>query len=596
MTDSSAVQRAAHLHCQAFVDELLRSGVRHFCLCPGSRSTPLALTIARKDNARLWVHIDERSAAFFGLGIAKLLRQPVALLCTSGTAAANFLPGIVEAFYSNVPLIVLTADRPHELRDFGANQTIDQVRLYGGHVKWFVDLPEPEESTELVRYVRAIAARAAATAHASPAGPVHLNWPFREPLVPIAGFKAATQDERPDTRPYTSVVQGSHAPDADHLNRLHQLIASSRRGLIVCGPQDDPAFPDSVVRLARAIGYPILADPLSGVRCGPHDRSLVLDSYDAFLRNSALIERLSPDVVLRFGPIPTSKPLLQYLQHHRSCRQISINAAGWHDPGQIVSDQVRSEPRLFCDQLLALHIASVPVEPAACEWAEQWRETNRLAGETISTRLAEIEELFEGKVFHLLADLLPEGAVLFAGNSMPVRDMDAFFPASNRDIRFLANRGAGGIDGVVSSALGAGAVSAGPLVLVIGDLSFFHDSNGLLAARQYDLDATIILVNNDGGGIFSFLPQADQQEHFETLFGTPHGLNPRSVAELYGASFEAVASWAEFQRAVQTSIGRKGLSIIEVATERSRNVELHRQIWRGVDEVLMRQKALPTAI
>ena len=462
MTDSSAVQRAAYLHCQAFVDELIRSGVRHFCVCPGSRSTPLALTIARHEGARLWMHIDERSAAFFGLGIAKLLREPVALLCTSGTAAANFLPAVVEAFYSNVPLIVLTADRPHELRDFGASQTIDQVRLYGGHVKWFVDLPEPEESAELVRYVRAIAARAAATAQASPAGPVHLNWPFREPLVPIPGFETTTPDERPDNCPYTSVAQGLQSPDAGRLEALHELIASSRHGLIVCGPQDDPSFPDSVVRLAHAIGYPILADPLSGVRCGPRDRSLVLDCYDAFLRSSPLVERLSPDVVLRFGPIPTSKPLLQYLQHHRSCRQISINAAGWHDPGHMVSDQIRSEPRLFCDDLVALHTTAARRISNTSEWADQWCEIDRLARETISTQLAEIEEIFEGKVFQLLADLLPDGAVLFAGNSMPVRDMDAFFPATNSSLRFLANRGAGGIDGVVSSALGANAVGAGP--------------------------------------------------------------------------------------------------------------------------------------
>ena len=595
MTDSSVVQRAAFLHCRAFVDELFRSGVRHFCVCPGSRSTPLALAIARHEEVRLWMHIDERSAAFFGLGIAKLLREPVALLCTSGTAAANFLPAVVEAFYSNVPLVVLTADRPHELRDFGASQTIDQVRLYGGHVKWFVDLPEPEESAELVRYVRVIAGRAAATAQSSPAGPVHLNWPFREPLVPIPGFEPMVPGERPGNRPYTSVVQGLESPDADQLESLSKQIGSSERGLIVCGPQDDPAFPDSVVRLARAIGYPILADPLSGVRCGPHDLTLVMDCYDSFLRNGALAERLSPEVVLRFGPIPTSKPLLQYLQHHRSCRQIAVSAAGWHDPGQIVSDQIGSVPRLFCDGLMAARAASSRVDRRTSEWTEEWRETDRLARATISTRLAEIEEIFEGKVIHLLAELLPDGAVLFAGNSMPVRDMDAFFPASNRDIRLMANRGAGGIDGVVSSALGASAVSAGPLVLVIGDLSFFHDSNGLLAAKQHDLDATVVLLNNDGGGIFSFLPQAEQQEYFETLFGTPHGLDPRPIAELYGAGFESVASWDQFRQALRTGISRKGLSIIEVPTERSRNVELHRRIWRSVSGALAHNEALRTA-
>ena len=244
---------------------------------------------------------------------------------------------------------------------------------------------------------------------------------------------------------------------------------------------------------------------------------------------------------------------------------------------------------------MAARAASSRVDRRTSEWTEEWRETDRLARATISTRLAEIEEIFEGKVFHVLAELLPDGAVLFAGNSMPVRDMDAFFPASNRDISLMANRGAGGIDGVVSSALGASAVSAGPLVLVIGDLSFFHDSNGLLAAKQHDLDATVVLLNNDGGGIFSFLPQAEQQEYFETLFGTPHGLDPRPIAELYGARFDSVASWDQFRQALRTGISRKGLSIIEVPTERSRNVELHRRIWRSVSGALAHNEALRTA-
>lgn len=591
-----AVKNAAYLHCQAFVEELARSGVRHFCVCPGSRSTPLALAIAREIDARLWMHLDERAAAFFGLGIAKLLREPAALLCTSGTAAANFLPAVVEAFYSKVPLIVLTADRPHELRDVGASQTIDQIRLYGGHVKWFVDLPEPEESLGLVRYVRMVAGRAVATARASPAGPVHINWPFREPLAPDPDSERVIKGDRPNNGPYTAVVQGLGSLVANQVDAVFHQIASSERGLIVCGPQDDPAFPDSVVRLAGALHYPILADPLSGVRCGPRDRSLVLDCYDAFLRDSALVERLSPAAVLRFGPVPTSRPLMEYLQLHRSCRQILVDAAGWHDHGQIASDMIRSDPRLFCDGLMAAETTSSTVNRPSLGWAEAWRETDRLSREAISTRLAGIEEIFEGKVFDVLANLLPNGTVLFAGNSMPVRDMDAFFPGSDLDIRFLANRGASGIDGVVSSALGASAVSAGPLLLVVGDLSFLHDSNGLMAANQHDLDATIVLLNNNGGGIFSFLPQAEHPEHFETLFGTPHGLDPRPIAEMYGASFERVASWNQFRKEVQAGISRKGLSIIEVLTERNRNVELHRGIWRSVSEVLTNVKSSRTAL
>src|SRR5438132_2445773 len=320
----------------AFVDQLAGAGVRHVCACPGSRSTPLAVKVAEHPGIKLWMHLDERSAAYFGLGLAKALRQPVGLLATSGTAAANFLPAIVEAYLARVPLIVLTADRPHELRDVGAAQTIDQVRLYGEHVKWFVDLPEPEIglSPEHVRMVRTVAGRAVGTAVAEPAGPVHLNWPFREPLVPEAQPTAtpAFWGARAGGRPYVDVSSGRLAPSPDLVSTLTDELAHSERGLIVCGPQDDPELPAAVARLARRLGYPILADPLSGVRRGSHDRTLVIDAYDAFLRDATTVERLEPEVVVRIGAIPTSKALAQYLERFAAARQIVVDPGGWREP------------------------------------------------------------------------------------------------------------------------------------------------------------------------------------------------------------------------------------------------------------------------
>ena len=305
----------------AFVDELTRVGVRHACVCPGSRSTPLAIKLACHPALRVWVHVDERSAGFFALGMARELGEPVALLCSSGTAAANFLPAVVEAYHARVPLVVLTADRPPEVRDFGAAQTIDQVRLYGGHVKWFVDMPVPEVSDELLRHVRAIAGRAVATARAGPAGPVHLNFPFREPLLPITdpgedvtALDPIASDGRPDNLPYVTASRAARAPAPDVVAALAADLAATPRGLIVCGPQNDPALAGAVAGLAAAVGYPVLADPLSQVRCGWHDRALIVDSYDAFLRDETTCRELAPDVVLRFGAPPTSKPLLQYLQ------------------------------------------------------------------------------------------------------------------------------------------------------------------------------------------------------------------------------------------------------------------------------------------
>lgn len=571
-----------------FVDELARAGVRHACVCPGSRSTPLVMALAHHPDIRTWVLVDERSAAFFALGIARARSEPVALLSSSGTAAANFHPAVLEAYYGRVPLIVLTADRPPELRDFGAAQTIDQIRLYGGHVKWFVDMPVPELTDDLIRHARVAANRAVATALAAPAGPVHVNFPFREPLLPAPNLEQPARAldlnmpvERASGAPYVAVTRGTRMPEPAAIATLAHELAETSRGLIVCGPQDDSVLADAVVRLAAALGYPILADPLSQVRCGPHDRSLVIDTHDAFLRNDAICRELAPEVVLRFGAMPTSKPLMLYLQYYPARRQVLIDGAdGWRDPLLAVSDVLHADPVAVC-QALADAVLPLCDAPAAREWNGRWREVARLTKRAICDELA-TDELFEGRVFSELAELLPDGATLFAGNSMPVRDLDTFFPSSERAIRFLANRGANGIDGVVSSALGVAAVSEGPLVLVIGDLSLYHDLNGLLAARKYGLEATIVLLNNDGGGIFSFLPQAAYPDMFEELFGTPTGLDFQLASALYRASFSRPASWSAFRDDLRTALSTDGLSIVEVVTDRDRNVTQHRNIWRAV--------------
>ncbi|MEO7908206.1 MAG: 2-succinyl-5-enolpyruvyl-6-hydroxy-3-cyclohexene-1-carboxylic-acid synthase [Roseiflexaceae bacterium] len=599
---SSTIQEALSVSVGAFVDELVRSGVRHFCVCPGSRSTPLALTIARHPAAKLWMHLDERSAAFFGLGLAKTLREPVVLVCTSGTAAANFLPAVVEAFSARIPLIVLTADRPHELRDVGAPQTINQINLFGTHVKWFVDLAEPDAAPEMLRSTRTVAGRAVALARRGPAGPVHINCPYREPLLPDRAAALAAPQARAEDRPYVTVSAGVRAPDPALVAMLADDLRARSRGLIICGPHDDPALANVLTQLAGVLGYPILADPLSNLRNGAHERALVLDCYDAFLRDAAFVEHFAPQIVLRFGAMPVSKPLLLFLQRHQSCRLIVVDGdGGWNEPTLLASDMIYADARLLCEALVALlsqqdprgldgysshAVVSAPSVAKISAWARAWQSADQRARAAITARFEAHDQLFEGQVFAELAALLPAGALLYAGNSMPIRDLDTFYPGSDHAIRLLANRGANGIDGVVSSALGAAAAELGPTVLVIGDLSFYHDSNGLLAAMQHHLNLTIILLNNDGGGIFSFLPQAGDPEHFETLFGTPHGLDFRPLAQMYGAHYERVTAWEAFRTAVQRGIAAGGLHIVEVPTERARNVTLHREIWQAVSAAL----------
>lgn len=570
----------------AFVTALERLGLHHVCLCPGSRSTPLALAFARHGGFRIWVHLDERSAAFFALGLAKASRQAVALLCTSGTAAANFVPAVVEADAAHVALLVCTADRPPELHHVGANQTIEQHDLYGRHVRLAIDMPLPDGEAATRRYFQHMAARALSVCRATPNGPVHLNFPFREPLVAKAPAPTAG-GEADRALPLTSalLLPAPRMPNQEQVTAVADLIRAARRGLIVCGGQDDPAFPAAVSQMATKMRFPVLADPLSGVRCGFHHTELILDSYDAVLRDTAFAARVTPDVVLRFGAAPTSKPLLQFLERQATCPQVLVTDGDWTDPTLAAAALLAADPTACCQALTAVLGGHIPPKTAAV-FAGRWQRADAAARAVLAAGSGEFNPPFEGRVFLELARLLPEGALLFAGNSMPVRDLDSFFPGRRRDVQFFANRGASGIDGVVSTALGAAAARQRPAVLVIGDLSFYHDMNGLLAARQYRLDLTIVLINNDGGGIFSFLPQADQPDHFEQLFGTPHGLDFALAAALYGAQYTRPTSWDEFGASVQAGLASGGLNIVEVRTDRTVNVAQHRALWQRAAEAL----------
>lgn len=606
-------QQVTHVFVTAFIEEITRSGVRHVCVCPGSRSTPLAILLEQHPPITVWMHIDERSASFFGLGLAKRLREPVALLSTSGTAAAEFYPAVVEARYGRVPLLVITADRPPELRDNGAPQTIDQNRLYGDHVKWFADAGLPEAGTPALRSLRTIACRAVGTALDAPAGPVHLNFPFREPLVPLAGLESDGL-ARPGSQPYVAVPRSRRRLDSSMIESLASDLRHVDRGLIICGQQADEAFPSAVAALAETLGFPILADPLSGVRCGEHDRSMVIDAYDAFLRDEQVAERLAPAVVLRFGAMPASKPLLQFLerptnrlQAHEPRQIVVDEGAGWRDPTLVAREMLWADPVDLCREITVAVSsgrdtqarAGVSGPSSTSGWAEEWRRVDQVARQAIETLLAGIHEPFEGMVFADLAAALPAGAALYAGSSMPVRDLDTFFPKVGRPIQFLSNRGANGIDGVVSSALGAAAAGE-PVYLVIGDLSFYHDLNGLLAAKRHDLDLTIVLSNNDGGGIFSFLPQATQADRFETLFGTPTGLDFEAAVRMYGGTFERVTTGPQRAgaeaRPLRTALrNRGGLRVIEIATDRVRNVALHHEVWRAVS-IALRETLIPEGV
>lgn len=565
--DVAAANTAA---ARAMVAALAAQGVGHVCITPGSRSTPLTVAFSEQSAVRPWLHLDERSSAFFALGLAKATGAPVALLGTSGTASANYFPAVAEANLARVPLIVCTTDRPPRLRNVGAPQTIDQVELYGRHVRLSLDLAVPESEDNVATIGQAVQQAIKAASNPLP-GPVHLNIPFEEPLI-----------ETPDQHPApVTVVPGQPAPkvprppDFEALQSVEGLLQRSSKPLIIAGPEVGGLPAASVTALAKRLSAPVLADPLSGLRTGAHDRSHVLDSYDALFRNP-ITDDATPDLIIRFGAIPTSKALGQFLEIRPDIPQVLVDAPGSkRDPFASASAHIAGDVKAITSALR--EFAPYPAEDST--WLDGWLAADQVARDAMRRTAESFTELFEGRVFIELQEALPAGATIFAGSSMPVRDMDSFLFSGEKPQHLESNRGANGIDGVTSTALGVAAARGERVVLVIGDVSFYHDMNGLWAAKRHSLNLTVVLINNEGGGIFNFLPQSQHNAFFEEWFATPPGLDPRLATELYGGRHTLAGDWDSFRTALKQD---DGLNVIEIRTDRLSNVAMHHQAW---DEV-----------
>lgn len=563
---------------RSFVAELAAAGVTDALVCPGSRSTPLALAIRACEAIRTRVLFDERSAGFFALGMARTSRRPVAIVVTSGTAVAELGPAVIEASLARVPLVVLTADRPAELRDRGAPQTIDQAGLFGAAAKWFAELPLFDGEDATAAHVRSVAGRAVAMAAAGPAGPVHINVPFREPLLPDGPLELAVADV--PARPFTSVTGGRRTLDDRALAGLATRLSGVERGLIVAGPDDDPRLPAALARLADATGFPILADPLSGLRTGSHDRMMVIARGDLLCRPGPWIDARAPEVVIRTGAMPTSKPIVELLARTRPELIVLDGDAGWRESALLPATFVHADPAATAEAVAARLGGWKDTV-----WNSGWRWADDAASEAMTAWLNGLDEPFEGAPFPALVEALPDGGVIWAGSSMPVRDLDSWLPSTDRVLTIRSSRGANGIDGVISAALGASAAGVGPVALVIGDLSFLHDLNALAMARVQRLALTIVLVDNDGGGIFSFLPQAQPAatipgtglpEHYEELFGTPHGTDWAAVIPALGAGYRAVGV-SDLATAIRETVSTPGVTVLHLRTDRARNLALHRE-------------------
>lgn len=641
----------AYRYFGSFFEELASRGVRHAVCSPGSRSAPLVLSAHAEPRLRCWVQLDERAGGYFALGLAKARRECVALICTSGSAAANYLPAVTEAFYDGVALVVLTADRPPELRDRGAGQTIDQIGLYGRHVRWSADLPVPDEVNP--SQARFTAHRAVATALGPPGGPVHLNIPLREPLEPSGNSEEISDPPAtptvPRRRPLAPVeaqptggasepaagpAAGSVAPappttsaadlggwtspapravlaaDPREVAELARLVRSRERGVLAIGPADlDEADAEAVKQLGAVAGWPLIADAASGLRAGDAAGATVVAAGQHLARSPAFWERHRPDVVVRAGHPSAARALREGLASWGSEMWLVDPLDRWEEPTAAPTGRWRSTIGALAREVLAClrsdSGASGSLKPRAdleppasgsdrsgSAWVGSWRLAEAVAQRTITATL-EPAPLLEAGLARVLGEALGSDSVLYASNSMPVRDLDAFLAPHERVPRLVAHRGTSGIDGVVSAAAGMAAAGAGHVVLLAGDLALLHDLGGLLGAARLGIDLTIVVPNNNGGGVFSFLPIAEAVPGpvFERYFDTPHGVDLAAAVIGVGARYHRVADEATLREVLDTCRATGGIHVVEIAINTEANVTQHRLVESSVRDALARAVA-----
>ncbi|RXK56713.1 2-succinyl-5-enolpyruvyl-6-hydroxy-3-cyclohexene-1-carboxylic-acid synthase [Oleiharenicola lentus] len=558
------------LWCSVLVETLVRCGLRQAVISPGSRSAPLTFALARHAGIETIPVLDERSASFFALGLAKQHRRPVALVCTSGTAAANFLPAVVEAHESGVPLLVLTADRPPELRDCHSGQTIDQVKIYGGYVNFQHELAVPQATLQMLRYLRQTVAYAFARTSLPAAGAVHLNCPFRDPLVPLPDQAAL-----PTASEMRGFFDGLRPPAGPVATGLAGGLRFKQRGIIVVGPIESAAggrCAENVGRISRALGWPVLADALSPVRMQARSAGAVVAHYDTMLRNDKVATMLRPEQVICLGGWPTSKVLRMWLQQADPEVVLVTDRATNEDALHLRTRVESANPAVWGGHFRGRRALS--------GYAKEWLRTDARVGRALNAALKSVKNLVEPVWPALLAASLPAGTPCFFASSMPVRDAEYLWPLGNRGQRIFFNRGANGIDGTLSTALGV-AHGGAPATLVTGDLSLLHDTNGFLTVPKLRGSLTILLINNNGGGIFGHLPVAQFEPPFEEFFATPQNVDFARLCATYGVAHRVVKSAAHLAQAL-AKLPQRGVRVLELRTDRRRDAAWRKETFAAV--------------
>lgn len=578
-----------HLWGRLIVEELIRNGVSEFCLSPGSRSTPLAIAVAERDDVDSTVHFDERGSAFRALGFAKATGRPAVLICTSGTAVANFYPAVIEASQSATPMIILSADRPVELRDCGASQTIDQGKMFGSYLRWSFDLLPPDERVTPELVLSTIDLAVQKSLHSFP-GPVQVNCQFREPLAPLgteqdySEYTKSINKWRIGRSPYTTYHSSEQVAPQPSIDIIIEQLRSAKRGVIIAGTLAAHCEVSPIVTLAEQLHWPLLSDICSGTRFTGIKSSCIICHSDSYLRHTDIRSRLAPDIVLQLGTAGISKSLMQFATSATASYVIVTDRPDRVDPGHKATHQIAADPVLFAEQLAT--VGGIPDSKLLSDFVK-YDEIAQLCLKELNP--ASNKELSELQVISEVFRLNNAERGVFLATSMPIREADVVARQSDFRLHVTANRGVNGIDGTIASAVGFSDGLSLPVTLLIGDLASLHDLNSLALLRESRYPVIMVVINNDGGGIFSMLPVASASRHFEKFFATPHGCDFRNAAEMFGLKYHYPSSIKDFATVYRHSLKSKKSTLIEVHCSRDENVRQHQMLWDAVRNKIEKQ-------
>lgn len=564
--------------CELFIQRLVELGVKYACISPGSRSTPLTLAITSNNSVEAFSIVDERSSAFFALGLAKQTKTPVVILTTSGTAVAEIYPAIIEAHYQRVPLIVCTADRPPILRGKGANQTINQHNIYRNHIRLFKDIGLPDLNK--LPYIKAIAEEAIEIALYKNKGPVHLNFPFEKP------FEPRSYTDKIDISKLEKFLKSSSIskkyvryPSSLPVSLINKLLKKPK-GLILVGYNNyDEEFENYVIQFSEKFGYPIYADGASPIRFGKHPKDNIIDNLSAIVRSKNFLTKLDPEIIIHFGGAPTANVLLEFYKNSKA-EKILVNEYGdWNDPSLTAKQIIKMNPTAYCANLIS---KTKNKAPHNCRWLDDYKNLNSISRSLKEFQIEKEKFPFEGRIVNEVLRSLPNKCNLVISNSLPIRDFDFFASCSNKEINIFTNRGASGIDGINSTAIGIARASKLPTYLLIGDLAFYHDMNGLINSIKYNVPLAIILINNNGGGIFESLPIAEYKEVLQNHFITPLHLDFKKFVNAFGGNYIRVRNWNQFSKELILSSTSTSFTVLEIKTDAKQSKLRRQKYWSSV--------------